>query len=74
MDNFWQWLAWRLPNQLVYWCAIRLISHGDSWKYSDAVVPDLLAMEALRRWNMDVKPLTLAAAEWEQSASGFLSL
>jgi hypothetical protein len=45
------WLAWRTPRSLVYWCSIRLIAHATVGRYSDQVVPELLAMDALKRWS-----------------------
>lgn len=45
-------LAWALPKRLVMWCAVRLIAHGTTGKYSRQVVPDLTAMEALKRWEL----------------------
>jgi hypothetical protein len=50
-ENFSRWLAWKLPRQLVYWCAIRLIAHATQGKYSATVAPDLGAIEALKRWS-----------------------
>ena len=44
------WLAWRTPRSLVYWCSIRLMVHATVGQYSNQVVPDLLALEALQRW------------------------
>jgi hypothetical protein len=44
-------LVWRLPRWLVYWCAIRLVAHATTGRYSDQVVPDLRAMDALERWE-----------------------
>ena len=47
----WAWIAWRLPRKLVYWAAIRLLSHATVGKYGDQIVPELLAMDALGRWE-----------------------
>ena len=44
------WLVWQLPRRLVYWCAIRLVAHATTGDYSNTVVPDLSAMDAIRRW------------------------
>lgn len=41
----------RLPRNLVYWCAIRLMAHATQGRYSTQVVPDLSAMDALKRWE-----------------------
>jgi hypothetical protein len=46
----WMRLAWLMPRSLVYWCAIRLGAHATQGKYSDQVVPELLFMDALKRW------------------------
>lgn len=50
-ERFTIWLAWRLPKYLVYWCAIRLLSHATTGEYSHQVVPELKAMDALDRWK-----------------------
>jgi len=44
------WLAYWLPRRLVYFCAIRLMAAATTGRYSTQVVPDLLALDALRRW------------------------
>jgi hypothetical protein len=46
----WMRLAWLMPRSLVYWCAIRLGAHATQGQYSDQVVPELLFMDALKRW------------------------
>lgn len=45
------WLTTKLPRRLVYWCAIRVIVHATTGKFSDQVAPDLTAFEALARWS-----------------------
>ena len=56
MNNqaLWLWLAWRLPRKLVYWCAVRVGAHATQGDYSDTVVPELLVMEALERWDKSI--------------------
>ncbi len=49
-DKFWMWLAWLLPRRLVYWASIRLISAATVNQYSNTVVPDLSALDAIKRW------------------------
>jgi hypothetical protein len=46
-----RWVAWHLPRQVVMWCALRLYAHATQGKYSDTVVPELTAMDALQRWE-----------------------
>jgi len=43
-------IAWLLPKQLVYWCAVRVAAKATTGIYSNQVVPDLTAMDALKRW------------------------
>ncbi|KKN64714.1 hypothetical protein LCGC14_0488460 [marine sediment metagenome] len=50
MDKLWLWIADRLPRRLVMWTAIRLMVNATAGKYSGQIVPDLTAIEALRRW------------------------
>ena len=45
------WFASIIPRWLVCHCAIRLIAYATSGKYSSQVVPELTAMEALKRWD-----------------------
>lgn len=45
MDKFYEWLAYRLPEKLVYFCALRLAS-----LYTEAIPTHLRVTTALRRW------------------------
>lgn len=49
-DKVWLWLAYLLPKTLVMWASVRMISNATTGQYSKQIVPDLSAMEALRRW------------------------
>jgi hypothetical protein len=51
-ERFWQFLAWRLPRSLAYWCAIRVMAHATQGRYGTQVVPELTAMDALKRWEL----------------------
>ena len=44
-------LVWALTKSIVYWCAIRLIANATTGKYSNQIVPELKAMDALKRWE-----------------------
>ncbi len=44
------WISWKLPRSIAYWCAIRVMAHATQGPYSDQVVPDLSAMDALKHW------------------------
>jgi hypothetical protein len=51
MEKLQMEIAWRMPRWLVYWCANRLVAEATSGRYSSTIVPELTAMEALKRWN-----------------------
>jgi hypothetical protein len=50
-EKFWFWLAWHLPKKLIYFATIRLLVHATTGKYSNTEVPELNAIEALRRFE-----------------------
>lgn len=50
-EKFVMWVAWHLPKKLVYWCTIRLMAHATTDQYSGQIVPELLAMDVLKRWD-----------------------
>ena len=45
------WAVWKLPRRLVMWCAVRVISHATAGQWSSQNVPELTAMDALKRWE-----------------------
>ena len=44
-------VAAMMPRWLVYYCAIRLMVSASGSKYPNQVVPELTAMDALKRWD-----------------------
>ena len=50
-EKFVLWLAWKLPRYLVLWCAIRLFAYATQGEYGSTIVPELSAMDALKRWE-----------------------
>lgn len=46
-------LAQWLPARLVYWSMIVGIAHATTGRYDTTVVPDLAAMDALKRYGQD---------------------
>ena len=51
IENICIWAAWLLPKQLVYWCAIRVSAHATTGQYSSQNVPELTALDSLKRWD-----------------------
>lgn len=45
------WFVYKLPKSWAYWSTIRVGAHATTGAYSNQVVPDLLFMDALKRWN-----------------------
>ncbi len=46
-------IARMMPRWLVYWCSIRLIANATTGEHSSQIVPDLGAMDALKRWETE---------------------
>ncbi len=48
-------VAWHLPKELVYWCAIRLMAHASASDKAllagEDIVPELTCITALGCWN-----------------------
>lgn len=51
-NNVCIWLAYHLPNRVVYYAAIRVAVAATCGKYSHQVVPELTCTEALQRWEL----------------------
>jgi hypothetical protein len=51
-EKCWTTLAWLMPKKLVYWCSIRLMVNATTGEHSSQVVPELTAMDALKRWML----------------------
>lgn len=50
-EKFWLWVSAALPDALIYWAGIRLLSNGTSGKWSKQEVPALTVLAALDRWD-----------------------
>ena len=50
-DKFYMWLAHKLPRRLVYFCAVRVAAYATTRQYASTIVPDLKALDALKRWD-----------------------
>lgn len=44
-------IAWLMPRWLVYFCTIRLVAYATCGKYGNTNVPELSAMDAIKRWE-----------------------
>lgn len=45
------WVAWHLPRELVKWCFIRVAAHATTGRHRDTTMPELLVVDALKRWD-----------------------
>lgn len=52
-DRFYYWLIKRMPKKLQYLISIDLIAKCTQGKYSDTIVPELTAMDAVKRFEQD---------------------
>lgn len=44
-------VVWKLPRTIVMWSTVRVIANATTGDYRNQVVPELTAMDALRRWD-----------------------
>lgn len=44
-------IAWLLPRSIVMWAYIRVVLHATNGKWGNTVVPEVTAMDALKRWD-----------------------
>ena len=50
-DKLARWIAWRLPRAIVKWCGFRIGAHATQRQWSAQVVPELIFMDAMERWD-----------------------
>jgi hypothetical protein len=59
VKKIWEWfawrIAWRLPNRLAYYAAVRVHCHGTVGKYGQTIMSELTGMDALDRFSTDKK-------------------
>lgn len=53
IENLWKFLAWKMPDRLVYWCAIRLMSAASTGKYSSYAPSEISVIDALDAWESE---------------------
>ena len=53
--QFYYWLIKRMPKKLQYLTAIDLVAKVTNDGYSDTIVPELTAMDAIRRFEKKYK-------------------
>jgi len=51
VEKIWMWFAWHMPKELVKWCAVRLMAHATTGKYSNVLTTQTTIIEALQRWE-----------------------
>jgi len=51
MKKFYEWLAWRLPRKLVYYCAVRLMAYATTGRWGHEFPDQVRMMKALERWD-----------------------
>lgn len=49
--RFVQWLAWHMPRDIAYWCAIRVVTHASTHALSNVEMGAITAVEALEEWE-----------------------
>ena len=54
-EKFFQSLAHNLPKRIIYFASIKLIAETTSGEWSNTVVPELTAMDAIQRYSIKYK-------------------
>ncbi len=44
-------IAWHLPRELAYWCAVRVGAHATGGKWGDTHPGEVSMMDMLQRWK-----------------------
>lgn len=72
IEKFWMFLAWSvLPRKLAYWACIRVMSHATQGQWSNQIVPELMAMDVLKRWDERNNDGKDSGSEIRRRGSGF---
>jgi hypothetical protein len=50
-DKICEWIAYKFPRRVVYFCAIRLGAETTTGKFSNTIVPEVEFMTCLKRWE-----------------------
>ena len=53
MNTIYTWIAYRLPERLIYFATIRLMAYGTSGGYGHTNISNVRAMTVLKRWAKD---------------------
>ena len=53
--RFYYWLIKRMPKMLQYLTAIDLVAKSTTGKHGKTIVPELTAMDAIKRFEKDYK-------------------
>jgi hypothetical protein len=51
-EKFFLWFVGKLPRTLCARATIRVIAHATTGQWSNQIVPELKAMDALQRWDI----------------------
>jgi hypothetical protein len=51
--DFWYWFVAKLPKRLIYFCFMHVFVYATTGKYGNTVVPELTAMDAIKRYGDD---------------------
>jgi hypothetical protein len=51
LEQFYAWLAFRLPRRLAYWAAVRVNSYATIGKWAKECPSDVSVIDALKRWH-----------------------
>ena len=50
------WVAWHLPEYLVYWCALRVLAFATTGKYGNKHPDEISVLDAVEAWRTKNNP------------------
>lgn len=51
LNQFYDWLAWKLPRRLVFYSAIRMGTQASTGTYKYKPYPEITFFEVIKDWN-----------------------
>lgn len=52
-ENVIRKFVWKLPRYLIMWCYIRVVAHATTGNFGNTIVPEISAMDVLKRWDIN---------------------
>ena len=51
IEKLYQWIAWKLPKRIAFWCFMRLCAHATQGKYGNDTPTNMTWETIIKRWK-----------------------